>query len=181
MSGASTSSSMTWAERCSKAISGSRAAALALHGAVTDVATVVDPGPTHAAGERVGFTLRCGDARTQADRAQHTPPVGEHAAALEPRAGVKDLAGEPRGPLEAVDDVALAHALGIARGCHHDAERRARVPPGAHPVEALIERCLAERGEIGFEAHHDGLRLGISQPAVELEHVRGPVGSDHEP
>src|SRR5215469_17734505 len=107
MSCASTSSSMTWGEGCSKAINGSRAAALAMHGAVTDVAAVVDPGPAHAAGERVGLTLRCGDARPQADRAQHTSPAGEHPAGLAPRAGVEDLAGELRGPFEPLDDVAL--------------------------------------------------------------------------
>src|SRR5215472_1622952 len=156
MSRASTSSSMTWGEGCSKVISGSRAAALALHGTVTDVVPVLHARPMNRAGERIGLILRCSDARTQANRAQHTSSAGEHAAGVAPRAGVKDLAGELRGAFEPLDDVATAHALGIARGRHHHAERGARVPLGTRPVEAPVERSLAQRGEVGLEAHHDG-------------------------
>src|SRR5690242_20306827 len=168
MSAASTPSSMTWGERCSKGIS---ASALALEGAVTDVPAVVRSRPMHGVGERVGRAPRGGDARAQADGAQYAPPVGEHPAGVEPGAGVEDLAGQLRGALEPLDGVPLSYALGVARGRHHDAERRTRIPPRALAVEALLERGLAQRGEIGLEAHHDRLRLGIPQPAVELEHV----------
>src|SRR5215470_8511240 len=155
MSAAPTSSSMTWGAGCSKPISRSPAAALALRRTVTDVAAVVDPGPMHAAGERVGLTLRGGDARTQADRAQHPSTVGEYPAGLAPGTGMEDLPGELCRPFESLDDVALAHALRIARRRHDDAECRAPVPLGARPVEAPGERRLAQRGEIGVEAHQD--------------------------
>src|SRR5215472_2863000 len=171
MSRASTSSSRTWAEGCSRAISGSRAAAVALHGTVTDVVPVLHARPVNRASERIGLLLRRGDARTEADRAQHASSVGEYPAGLAPCGGVKDLAGELCGPFEPLDGITFASALGIARGRHHDAECRARVPLGTRAVEAAIERRLAERREIGLEPHHDGLRLGISQAAIELEHV----------
>src|SRR5215472_18527465 len=100
MSRASTSSSRTWGEGCSRAISGSRAAALALHGTVTDVVPVLHARPVNRAGERIGLVLRCGDARTQAYRAQHASSAGEHAAGLAPGAGMKDLAGELCGAFE---------------------------------------------------------------------------------
>ena len=65
------------------------------------------------------------------------------------------------------------------RGENH-AERRAPVPVGLHPVEGTRQGMIDESEEVGLQAHQDRLRLGIAQPAVELQRLRRSGRIDHQ-
>ena len=47
-------------------------------------------------------------------------------------------------------------------------------------VQAAVERRLAQHRQIALQTHHDGLRLRIAEPAVELDDVRRPVRRNHD-
>ena len=104
--------------------------------------------------------------------AQRTrPPLVTTCSRLHARSGVKHLAGQRGSAIEPLDDIAFADIFGITRGGHHDAERRARIPLRRDRVQSSLESRLAQLGEIGLQAHQDGLRFRVAEPAVEFEHV----------
>src|ERR1700681_3400779 len=80
---------------------------LALHRAIADVAPVLHTGPVDRVRQRIGFTLRLADARTEPNRTQHATAVGQHFSGLEPGAGVEDLARQAGGAPPARPGVAL--------------------------------------------------------------------------
>src|ERR1700739_3992038 len=82
-------------------------------GAVADVAPVLHTRPVNGVDERVRLALGRLGARRPGDRAQHPATVGEHAAGLEPVAGVKDLPRQPSRFAESLDHVAGVDAVGV--------------------------------------------------------------------
>ena len=73
----------------------------------------------------------------------------------------------------------VPYLLACARGDDH-AERGPRIPFGTAVGEATVERVLDEVDEVGLQAQHDRLRLGIAEARVELDHLRRAVGTDHQ-
>src|SRR6202790_5012346 len=66
-------------------------------------------------------------------------------------------------------------ALTVRRG------RGAAIPVGVDSIERAFDRVFQEVDQIGLEPHHDRLRLGVSQPAVELERAWIAFAVDHHP
>src|ERR1700736_3722382 len=131
MSAGSTDSSSTWGAEKSNSLT---AVALPRHRTMTDVTTILDARPANGIRQLVGGALCRAHARAESHRAQHAPPIGEYPACLELGAGVEDLAGQTRGALQTLDDIALARGVGITGGGHDHTERCARIPCGAHCV-----------------------------------------------
>jgi len=50
---------------------------------------------------------------------------------------------------------------------------------GQEETQRNLLHLLKERQEVAPQAHHNRLRLGIDQPAVELEHLRVAGAVDH--
>src|SRR6185436_8498868 len=110
--------------------------ALALDRAIADVAAVLHAVPVDGIRQQVRVALRVAHGVAKCDGAEHPPAVRDHATFLiQSCAGVEDLAGQFRGFLEPVDDVAFAHGVRVSAGGHHDAQRRARVPLRLHLIE----------------------------------------------
>src|SRR5690606_31082907 len=130
---------------------------------VADITAVLHSLEAYRLAEGISGLLSLAYRSAQADGAQHPPAVRDDVAVDELRAGVKDLSREACRVLETANDVAFAHGLGIAgRGEH------------------AVERGVAQYREIRYETRQDGLRLGIAEAAIELEHVRRAVFRDHD-
>ena len=70
---------------------------------------------------------------------------------------------------------------GIAAGGEHDAHRPALVPLGVVARQAAGDRrALQQVEQVRAQARQHGLRLGVAEAHVELEHAR-PVGGEHQP
>src|SRR5258708_38467996 len=82
-----------------------------------------------------------------------------------------------RGMLEAGNFLARLVASRIAARSHHHAYRRIIRPLEIAVAGAAVDRSFHRLEQIAFEAHQNGLRLGIAEAAVEFTHhgaARGP-------
>src|SRR5512138_80462 len=147
---------------------------------VADITAVLHSLEAYRLAEGISGLLSLAYRSAQADGAQHPPAVRDDVAVDELRAGVKDLSREACRVLETANDVAFAHGLGIAGRGEHDAERGACIPACFHRIQLAVERGVAQYREIRYETRQDGLRLGIAEAAIELEHVRRAVFRDHD-
>ena len=118
-------------------------------------------------------------------RHREHPPAGHHdAIAVERGSRMEDdhvRMRFRRDPIEALDHRAFLRRFWIAARGQDDRQRDAPVPFGLDTIERSRDAVLDQVREVAFQARHDRLRLGIAQPAVELEHrcVTGAV--DHHP
>ena len=100
---------------------------------------------------------------------------------MQRRAGVEDERAGRLGRRDTVDRRPAVDALRIARRRQHDGHRRAaararRDPPARSPRAAAAS---TSRRSPSMQRQH-GLRLGVAEAAVELEHLRPSVG-EHQP
>ena len=80
-----------------------------------------------------------------------------------------------------VDDVARPVASGVTARREHDAEGAAGVPVRLFAVQFPTQGRQAVGNQVRAHAQHDGLGLGVAEPAVVLDHLRCAVGHDHQP
>src|SRR4029077_4434713 len=64
----------------------------------------------------------------------------------------------------------------ITTRSHHDAHRRIVRPLKIAVAGAAVDRRLYGLDQVAFEAHQNGLSLGIAEAAVEFEHHRAARG-----
>ena len=81
---------------------------------------------------------------------------------------------------QAGDGVTLARVLRVAMGGHDHAQCGAAVPLQFHLVELAVSGSSHHVAEVAFQAHEDGLRLGVAHAAVEFERLGLALGVDHQ-
>ena len=146
-----------------------------------DVAPHLAPLEPHERGRRVGPVARLLDAAAARAHRQHAA-AGGHDRALRPvrGAGVVDLGAGGGGLVEALDDVAAAGRPRIPVRRQHHGHRRAVVDPHRPVLQVAVGGRGQQAQGVLVQAGQQGLRLGVAEPGVELEHPR-PVGRHHQP
>src|SRR5450759_1579970 len=127
----------------------------------------------------VGALARGGEAAAEGADGEHAAAGRDDVAVLPRRAGVVhgDVVHGVR-RREAVDDVALVTARGVAGGRHHHGDAFLRLPGGLHAGELPGRAGGAQLQQVAVQARQHGLRLRVAEAAVELEDLDAGFSDD---
>ncbi len=122
------------------------------------------------------YAARCARRTESPSAVTHAPAAHHHAAVLQRRARVEHVhvrvrAAPSRGRGRRSARPCAARRDSRRRRARRRA-RRAPVPLRLDRVERAVDGVLHEVDEVGLEARHDRLRLGVAHAAVELEDLR---------
>src|SRR6185295_4042103 len=145
-----------------------------------DVLAIAHVGKGDAIARAVGKLARGHDAVADGRHVENPAAVGDEAIALACRPCVKDERPFLLGLADAVDRGADVVARGIFTAREHDGDRGSVCDREVGARQIARRRGGEDLEEVSFEAGQERLRLGIAEPAVELEYP-WPIGRDHEP
>src|ERR1700730_79040 len=147
---------------------------------VADIAAILHTVEVYATHRGVHGALRLSQGFAQRGDAENASTRSHDALTVLGGGGVENLAVVASG-FEPRNRGALAWRIRIPRRRQHYAQPGAAIPAGADSIERALARVLQEVDQIGLEPHHDRLRLGVPQPAVELERAWIAFVVDHHP
>ena len=145
-----------------------------------DVLAIAHVGKGDAIARAVGKLACSNDAVADARYVENPAPVRDEAIALTGRPGVKDECSFLFGFGDPVDRGADVVARGILPASEHDGDGGSVCDRDVGARQIARGRGGDDLEKVSLEARQERLRLGIAEPAVELEHP-WPVGRDHEP
>src|SRR6202163_2661234 len=148
--------------------------------AVADIAAILHTVEVYATHRGVRGALRLSQGLAQRGDAENASTRSDDALAVPRGRGVENLA-VVASDLESRNRGALAWRIRIPRRRQHYAQCGAAIPVGVDSIEGAFDRVFQEVDQIGLEPHHNRLRLGVSQPAVELERAWIAFVVDHHP
>src|SRR5882757_3473483 len=155
------------------------------HRLPADVAAAKAFRPTDTVDRLIGAILRLRHRLAERADIQHPPAVGDDAAVLRCRAGVKNLDAIDLGSLvEAADDGALAVVAGIAFGRHDHRQRGIVEPAQAEIPELPVGAGDQRRHDVRHHPQYQHLAFGIAEARVVFDQLwailrHHDAGKDH--
>src|SRR6516162_1776009 len=157
-----------------------RAGRKALQTLRANVLPIVHPLETNLADGGVSALDSCPQVLSDGGDSQNPASAGQQLVILHPRGGVKHFDAADRfGSLAARDDLSGFGLAGIALGGENNTEGRVRAPMSVYCSQLVAAQSQKQLYQIRSQAHHDGLRFGISEADVVFQDL-GPRVGQHQ-